>query len=131
MKGRNIFTNLFKYRLFLFNLVILSIIINISFSTGYTKNALITDTTCFNDVLKFDSKYYRAGHFVTYKNGDMIVEFSDDNGNSDGFSRIFYGLKKDGRYYFPNNSPTYEIDNIGNIGNARGRYESLNQLVVT
>ena len=61
----------------------------------------------------------------------MIVEFSDDNGNSDGFSRIFYGLKKDGRYYFPNNSPTYEIDNIGNIGNARGRYESLNQLVVT
>ena len=61
----------------------------------------------------------------------MIVEFSDDGGDSDGFSRIFYGLKKNGRYYFPNNSPTYEIKNIGNIGNARGRYESLNKLVVT
>ena len=127
----NISSKLFHYELLLLTFVILITRINFSLSTGCVRDAAITDTTCFNDVLKFDSKKYRAGHFVTYKNGDMIAEFSDDGGDSDGFARIFYGLKKDGRYYFPNNSPTYEITNIGNIGSARGRYESLNQLVVT
>ena len=89
----------------------------------------IDETTCFNNVIKFDTKEYRAGHFVTYKNGDLIAEFSDDGGDDKGFSRIFYGLKKNGRYYFPNETATLEIGNIGRIGTARGRYESLNQLV--
>ena len=106
MKSRNIFPIYFQFKSFLFILIILILKINLSYSTGCTKNALITDTSCFNDVLIFNSKHYRAGHFVTYKNGDMIVEFSDDGGDSDGFSRIFYGLKSNGRYYFPNNSPT-------------------------
>ena len=129
MKSISTFTNPFQFRAFLFSLIILSITINFSFSTGCAKDVLITDTSCFNDVLVFNSKYYRAGHFVTYKNGDMIVEFSNDGGNSDG-ARIFYGLTKDGRYYFPNNSPTYEITDIGNIDGIKGRYESLNQIVV-
>ena len=111
MKTINIFSTLFHYKFFFFNLAIFIIQINISFNKKCAKNTLITNTTCFNDVLKFENKYYRAGHFVTYKNGDMIAEFSDDNGSSDGFSRLFYGLKKNGRYYFPNNSPTYEIKN--------------------
>ena len=130
MKKLNIFPTLFQYKLFLFYLTIFIIGINFSFSTECARNTLITNTSCFNDVIKFDNKNYRSGHFVTYKNGDMIAEFSDDNGNSEGFSRLFYGLKKNGRYYFPNNSPTYEIANIGSIGTVRGRYESLNQLVV-
>ena len=129
MKAKNIFINIFNFKLFLFTFYILSLRINFSFCTGCTKDALISDTTCFNDIIKFDNKKYRAGHFVTYKNGDMIAEFSDDGDSTDGFSRIFYGLKKDGRYYFPDNSPTYEIQNIGNIGDARGRYESLNKIV--
>ena len=130
MKSIYIFTNPFQLRAFLFSLIILILRIKFSFSTGCIENVAITDTSCFNDVLVFNSKYYRAGHFVTYKNGDMIVEFSNDGGNSDG-ARIFYGLTKDGRYYFPNNSPTYEITDIGNIDGIKGRYESLNQLVVT
>ena len=131
MKSRNIFPNPFQFKSFLFNLIILSLRIKFFFSTKCPKDVAITNTSCFNDVLLFNSKYYRAGHFATYKNGDLIVEFSDDGGSSDGYSRIFYGLTKDGKYYFPNNSPTYEITNIGNIDGARGRYESLNQLVVT
>ena len=70
---------------------------------------------------------------MTYKNKDLIVEFSDDGGPSsstEGFSRVFYGLKENGRYYFPNESPTREIENIVGNGTARGRYESLNHLVV-
>ena len=100
-----------------------------SCSSSCTSGVSIDETTCFNNVIKFDTKEYRAGHFVTYKNGDLIAEFSDDGGDDKGFSRIFYGLKKNGRYYFPNETATLEIANIGSIGTARGRYESLNQLV--
>ena len=55
----------------------------------------IDTATCFNDVLKFSNKKYRAGHFVTSKNKDLFVEFSDDGGDSDGFSRIFYSANCD------------------------------------
>ena len=129
MKSRNIFFNPLQLKSFFFSLIILITTINLSFSTGCAQDVAITDTSCFNDVLKFNSKHYRAGHFVTYKNGDLIVEFSNDGGDSK--ARIFYGLTKNGRYYFPNNSPTYEIENIGNIDGAIGRYESINNLVVT
>ena len=95
----------------------------------------IDEPGCFNALLKFSHKKYRAGHFVTYKNGDMIAEFSDDGGpssNSEGYSRIFYGLKANGRYYFPGEIPTFEIETIIDKSNdIRGRYESLNHLVVT
>ena len=122
--------NFIIYVLFIFsNLVILSI------CSSCSSPLSIDVTECFNDVLKFDSKQYRAGHFVTYKNKDMIVEFSDDVENDPnkeyGYSRLFYGLKENGRYYFPNESPIWEIENIGKVDQARGRYESLNQLVVT
>ena len=111
----------------LFNIIIFS-----NCSCPY--QVLIDNQECFNDVIKFANKKYRAGHFVTYKNGDLIAEFSDDGGPnspSEGFSRMFYGLKADGRYYFPDETPTYEILNITGFGTIRGRYESLNQLVVT
>ena len=109
-------------------------IISLSFcSESCPYQVSINTKECFNDVLKFDSKEYRAGHFVTYKNGDMIAEFSDDVENDSneeyGYSRIFYGLKENGRYFFPNDSPTWEIENIGKIDSARGRYESLNRIV--
>ena len=38
-------------------------------------------------------------------------------------------MKENGRYFFPNESPTWEIENIGKIDSARGRYESLNRIV--
>ena len=60
----------------------------------------------------------------------MIAEFSDD-GSTGGKSRIFYGLKANGRYFFSDGSPIWEIENIGDYDGNHGRYESLNQLVVT
>ena len=119
---------------FIFSFLIFSNIIIFSKCSTCAKDNSIYLKTCFNDVLLFNNKKYRAGHFVTYKNKDMIVEFSDDGGlggANDGFSRIFYGLKSNGRYYFPNESPTWEINNIGKIDSARGRYESLNTIVYT
>ena len=129
----NVFLNYeLKFHIFITKILILVNIINFSYCSICSQKDKISNKTCFNDVLIFDNKKYRAGHFVTYKNGDMIAEFSDDGGSTtDGYARIFYGLKTNGRYYFPNENPTFEIENIGIIDGDRGRYESLNEIVVT
>ena len=59
----------------------------------------LQDTTCFNDVIKFDHDFWRAGHACTNKKGTVIVEFSINPGESS--KRLFYGLNKKGRYLFP------------------------------
>ena len=65
-----------------------------------------SNSECFNNIIKIDSNSYRAGEFVTTQNGELIIEYSEDSGNSlDNNKRLFYGLKKNGRYYFPNESP--------------------------
>ena len=71
-----------------------------------------------------NSKKYRAGPFAFNSNGDMIVEYSVDN------SRLFYGLKSNGKYYFKDSSqngiPSKEI--TYNYDSAN-RYESKNIFV--
>ena len=75
-----------------------------------------------NNILVFDSKHYRAGHFAFTKNGDMVIEYSYNN------YRLFYGLKRNGKEYFKddNDNKTYikEIEIGNNIENVR--YESRN-----
>ena len=51
-----------------------------------------------NNILVFDSKHYRAGHFAFNKNGDMVIEYSYSN------YRLFYGLKKNVKEYFKENN---------------------------
>ena len=81
---------------------------------------------CFNNILIFNSKTYRAGHFAQNKDGDMIVEYSD---NSPGKSRLFFGLKKSGKYYFTAENITKEIEIIDSDSDIYGRYESINLFV--
>ena len=77
-----------------------------------------------NNILVFDSKHYRAGHFAFNSNGDMIIEYSNNN------SRLFYGLKKNGKFFFKdeqqNEIPTKEII-LGNSNYVR--YESKNSFI--
>ena len=92
--------------IYIFTLFLFTIQINFSSCSTCKRDDLINDKTCFNDILRFNNKKYRAGHFVTYKNNDVIAEFSDDGwDNADGYARKFYGLKSNGRFYFPNDSP--------------------------
>ena len=98
------------------------------------KDSSMSSTTCFNNVLKFDAKTYRAGHFVTTKSGDLLIEYSEDEG--EGRGRLFYRITKDGRNYYPNDSPIYEFKiNTSYVSSSNssqyigGRYESLNILV--
>ena len=78
------------------------------------------DSNILNSFLVFDSKNYRSGHFAFNSNGDMIIEYSNDN------SRLFYGLKKNGKFFFKdeqqNEIPYKEIV----LGNSNYRYESRN-----
>ena len=63
-----------------------------------------------NEILFFDSenKYYRAGHFVTTKNGELIIEYSEDA--TPGGGRLFYRLNPDGRGYYSGNNPIKQIE---------------------
>ena len=85
-----------------------------------------SDSNCFNNKIVFYDKY-RAGHFETLKDGSLIIEYSNDGENE---KRLFYALKKNGRYYFSEESPIkyFEAHNPLNI-NYNGRYESINKVV--
>ena len=81
--------------------------------------------TCFNDKIEFHDKF-RAGHFVTLKDGSLIIEYSSDGVN---YQRFFYGLKKNGRYYFENESPFKHFTTKNPNNENHGRYESENEIV--
>jgi len=85
----------------------------------------ISDIQCFNNVLYFarDDKYYRAGHFALNTKGDMIIEYSYNE------YRLFYGLQKDGKYYFPEVTKEIEITSNNKNLTSLGRYESVNFFV--
>ena len=83
------------------------------------------DTNCFNEILFFNTKNYRAGHFAINKKGDMVVEYSDEH------SRLFYGLKNNGRYFFETENNLKEINDLQNYNQTEAypRYESNNIFV--
>lgn len=90
-------------------------------ATSCSKNDKISNKECFNDVLIFNDIKWRAGHSAQNKNGLFILEFSNDGETGD---RLFYGLKRNGRYYF-DESPTKEIVLKGK-DSIIARYESMN-----
>ena len=88
-------------------------------------NDTITNKECFNEVLIFniENKYYRSGHFATNTKGDMIIEYSY------GSYRLFFGLKKDGKYYFPEKIKEINITSDEIESSMLNRYESANIFV--
>ena len=115
------------------------IMLNIKFSKcDYVckTNNNLCNSKCFNNIIKFDQNYYRSGHFVTTKNGELIIEYSENG--TPGAHRLFYRLKPDGRGYYPGDNPIKEIY-INNTINAKdeknvdksfsGRYEARNIIV--
>ena len=82
-------------------------IVDYSFSVCdyvYNQNSL-NDDVCFNNILTFQHKNYQLNHFAKNKNGDLVAEFAEAKQYDFSFSsRLFYGLKKDGRYLFSDES---------------------------
>ena len=122
--------NLTKLSLLIFIFQIF-LLINSTFC-GVCKNVHeLSNKTCYNDVITFNHSQFRSGHACTNKQGNMIVEFSVNDGEKN--LRLFYGLNKKGRYYFPG-EPVYKEIRISNCldcddGDLKGRYESRNLLV--
>ena len=94
-----------------------------------------SDTECFNNIIKLPLNY-RAGRFVTTKNGELIIEYSEDA--VPGGGRLFYRLKPDGRGYYPGDNPIKQFelsdkyeenDEGGEKKSFSGRYEARNILV--
>ena len=85
----------------------------------------ISNVECFNRVIYFnmENKYYRAGHFALNSKGDMIIEYSYNK------SRLFYGLKKDGKHYYPEITKEIEIKSNKINSTYFGRYESVNSFI--
>ena len=115
LKNKRSFTkNVFK-----FNFCIYLFIINFSFS--HSDNNL-------NNIIVFNSTNFRAGNFAINKKGDMIIEYSSNN------KRLFYGIKKNGKYFFKdmeNKEVPTKIIEIINKENSSiiGRYESRNMFI--
>ena len=118
--------NFSKFNFFIFPLILfVNNIILVRSLTSCSKNDSISNKACFNDVLIFNNMQYRAGHSALNKDGLFILEFST---NSESGIRVFYGLEKNGRYFFSENSPTKEI-NLTAKNNVISRYESMNAFV--
>ena len=118
------------------NLLFLFFLLLINFKSIYTEdiecktNNNLNNNKCFNNIIKFDHQKFRAGHFSTTNNNDLIIEYSTDDPDT---LRMFYGLTKDGRYFFPNESHILEFNIIGAKYNDAttyyGRYESRNLFI--
>jgi hypothetical protein len=92
----------------------------------------LTDTSCFNDVITFNHEKWRAGHACTNSKGEVLVEFSLDVEYTS--KRLFYGLKKNGRYFFDGEPVFKEIEytqcqDCEADNQLKGRFESRNLLV--
>ena len=85
----------------------------------------LTNIFCFNNILYFDieNKNYRAGHFAMNSKGDMIIEYSYNQ------YRLFYGLKKDGKFYFLETIKEIEITSDIINSDIIQRLESSNLFV--
>ena len=97
----------------------------------------LENTNCFNNIIKFEGNKYRAGRFVTTKNGELLIEYSEDS-NTPGEGRLFYRLTKDSRGYYDDGNSIKKF-NIGNKVSTKdehgnniqisGRYEARNILI--
>ena len=118
-----------------FYLLMITLIIQIKSESFYIRNACkdiksYSNKPCFNDKIEFYENL-RAGHFETFKDGSLIIEYSDDSGNSfDNSKRLFYGIKKNGRYYFPNKSPFKYLETYNPLNSVyTSRFESKNKII--
>ena len=41
-----------------------------------SSGTFLSDSSCFNNIINLNHLNYRAGHFASKKNGDLVVEYS-------------------------------------------------------
>lgn len=96
-----------------FLLFFLIISINILYvnSNECKDNPNFNNINCFNRLHIFNHERIRGGHFITNKNGDLIIEYSVD---TLPYKRFFYGLKsEDEKNYFQTENGFFEYSSEG------------------
>ena len=106
------------------------------FDSGYCIiNNDIAKTQWLNNIIILDFYKLRFGNFAMNSNGDMVFECADEERKG---KRVFYGLKKDGSFYFkdeygnkvPTKILTVEDETQNEDGNRYPeRFESTNTFV--
>ena len=104
-------------------MALFSILFNIIISSNIFFLLLIFQIISFinseiNKIIRLGDEDFRFVHFSTNLDGDMIVDTSTSSDSSYKSERRFFGLKKNGRFYFKNNSPflsLYEANNYAKI----------------
>ena len=123
-------------KVFLFFIILIKITSSETNTCNSENNKQLSNTDYFTDIIKFDQDNYRAGHTIVTKNKELLIEFSLDYDSS---TRLFYGLKNNGRNYFPDDSFVkisfflsnlkYIVIDVGDHEGVKNRYESTNHLV--
>ena len=91
------------------------------FKTNYCIiNNTIIKTQWLTNIILFGDLDFRYINFVTYSNGDMVAETTSYPGQP---KRMFYGLKKNGRNFFKENTPFYSMT-VQNQDDDGNKYES-------
>ena len=68
-------------------------------------NLYIDNRYCFNNIIIFGQKNFQLNNFAKNSNEDILIQFTEYTQYGDQFSsRLFYGLTKEGKYFFPNKS---------------------------
>lgn len=109
-----------------FEIIILSFVLLLFLNCETCHSGLsITDLECFNEITYFDieNRNYRAGHFAMNSKGDLIIEYSYEQ------YRLFFGFKKNGKFYFPEMVKEIELQSDTIDSEFRTRYESTNSFV--
>ena len=60
---------------------------------------------CFTNIILFEQNSYEVNNFAKNSNEDILIQFSENtNYRETSSSRLFYGLAKNGSYYFSKKS---------------------------
>ena len=94
-------------------------------SGKYSINNTIIRTQFPNDIISIGEKTFRYLNFITLSNGEMIFQtFSYPENNT----RIFYGLKNNGRGYFKNANKETPFFSVNAKNTDQMKYESGNSI---
>ena len=79
-----------------------------------------------NNIIMVGETYFRYQNLIKFSNGDLIFETSPYIYSNR--KRIFYGLKKNGRYFFTKNENN-EMTSFFSLSGATNKFESINAII--
>ena len=80
-----------------------------------------------NNIIMVGETYFRYQNLIKFSNGDLIFETSPYIYSNR--ERIFYGLKKNGRYYFRKNASN-EMTSFFSLSGTTNKFESINAIIL-